>query len=339
MVTAAVKSTGNRSAALSTQQVRALDVSATADRFTTVNGLRFHYREYATFSTQNRPIVLLHGLASSSQIWSSVAPLLAESSRVIALDQRGHGRSDKPDNGYDFASVVGDLDAFLRELAIERPVLVGHSWGANVALEYAAKYPGWVAGLVLVDGGLDELPSRADTTWEQIEHDMAPPDLTHFTPRELVAQVKEWEWGTFWNDRVEAAVLSLFEVDERGKVRPRLSRSNHLRIVRAIWEQPLASIYPGVRCPVLILPALNTDDDEAIERKRAKVAQAEALLRDPRVRWFEETFHDVPLQSPRELAAVIGSFLSDRVVSAGSTATKNKPLAKPFADDRMTSRA
>ncbi len=321
MVTAPVKNTDRRSAALSTQ-IRPLQLSATTARFVTVNGLRFHYREYATSHMPGRTIVLLHGLASSSQIWSSVAPLLATSSRVVAVDQRGHGRSDKPDNGYDFASVVGDLDAFLRELGIERPLLVGHSWGADVALQYAAKYPGWVAGLVLVDGGLDELPSRADTTWEQIERDMAPPDLTHFTPRELVAQVKEWEWGTFWNDQVEAAVLSLFEVDERGKVRPRLSRTNHMRILRAIWQHRLATVYPSVACPVLIVPALNTDDDEAIERKRAKVAQAEALLRDPRVHWFEETFHDVPLQRPRELAAVIGSFLTDRVVSAGSTATK-----------------
>ena len=324
MVTAAVISTDNRKTALSTQ-LRPLELSATADRFATVDGLRFHYREYATFSTQNRPIVLLHGLASSSQIWDSVAPLLAESSRVIALDQRGHGQSDKPDTGYGFGSVVGDLDAFLRELDIERPILVGHSWGANVALEYAATYPGRVAGLVLVDGGLEELPSQEETTWEQIERDMAPPDLTHFTPRELVAQVKEWEWGTFWNDQVEAAVLSLFEVDERGKVKPRLSKTNHLRILRAIWQQRLATVYPTVAAPVLIVPALNTDDVEAIERKRAKVAQAEALLRSTRVHWFEETYHDIPLQRPRELTAVIESFLTDRVTSGDGTATKINP--------------
>lgn len=308
------------------------------DQVATVNGLRFQYREYAALGPQERTVVLLHGLASSSEIWSSVAPLLARGTRVVALDQRGHGRSDKPDTGYDFPSVVGDLDAFLHQLGVQRPILVGHSWGANVALEYAAAQPDRVAALVLVDGGLDELPSRAEATWEEIERDMAPPDLTHLARHELIEQVKEWEWGTFWNDQVEATVLSLFEVDERGKVRPRLSRSNHMKILRAAWEQQLTELYPRIAAPALVVPTIHTDDAEAVARKRAMVAQAETLLKDARVRWFEDTYHDVPLQRPRELAAVIESFVTERVGSA-EAGRENKPLAKPFADTPLTIRA
>src|SRR3990172_10263932 len=129
------------------------------DAFVAVRGLRFHYREYAPAETEApaRPLVLLHGVASTSRIWLLAGPLLAERFRVFALDQRGHGESGKPDSGYDFATVVGDLDAFIDALGLDRPVVVGHSWGGNVALQFAADRPGRARGLVLVDGGFLEV--------------------------------------------------------------------------------------------------------------------------------------------------------------------------------------
>ena len=59
-------------------------------------------------------MVLVHGVGSSSHIWDLTAPLLADQLvRVVAMDQRGHGESDQPDSGYDFASVVADLAGFM----------------------------------------------------------------------------------------------------------------------------------------------------------------------------------------------------------------------------------
>src|SRR5919201_5850693 len=92
---------------------------------------------YRDWPGDGQPIVLLHGLSSSSRIWDQVAARLAPRWRVVALDQRGHGRSDKPDEGYDFETIVADDRAALAALAAERPVLVGHSWGGNAALQYA----------------------------------------------------------------------------------------------------------------------------------------------------------------------------------------------------------
>ena len=54
--------------------------------------------------------MLLHGLASTHRIWDLVAPLLAQDFSVVALDQRGHGESAKPDSGYDFGTVAADLN-------------------------------------------------------------------------------------------------------------------------------------------------------------------------------------------------------------------------------------
>ena len=108
------------------------------DEWANLNGLDFHYRDW---DGSGQSIILLHGLASNCHIWDMVAPILAKDNAVVALDQRGHGVSAKPDDGYDFATVSNDLLDLIRARNMERPIVVGHSWGADVALEFAAAYP------------------------------------------------------------------------------------------------------------------------------------------------------------------------------------------------------
>src|ERR1051325_6162925 len=104
------------------------------DKTLTANDLRFHYRDW---NGHGWPTLLLHGLAATSHMWDLVAPLL-DTSRTNALDLRGHGLSDKPDCPYTFDEIGGDVLAALDAMHFERPILVGHSWGAQVALWVAA---------------------------------------------------------------------------------------------------------------------------------------------------------------------------------------------------------
>ena len=76
------------------------------DGWLTVNGLSFHYLDWGG---SGQPLLLLHGLASTCHIWDMVAPILAQDHSVVALDQRGHGETDKPNSGFEFASVTQDL--------------------------------------------------------------------------------------------------------------------------------------------------------------------------------------------------------------------------------------
>jgi pimeloyl-ACP methyl ester carboxylesterase len=280
-----------------------------ADKFVTLRGLRFHYREYGQPGA--RPLVLLHGVASNSRIWITTAPLLTQRFRVLALDQRGHGESDKPDGGYDFASVAGDVAAFIDELGLERPVVGGHSWGGNVAVQYAATHPERPAGLVLVDGGFLELSAGGDMTWERAEREMAPPDLTHLTPDKIVEMAKQWELGRIWSDEVQSALLANFDVTGAGTIRPRLSRANHMQVVRAMWEQRLSDLWQDVRCPVLFVVAeraRSQTEERWMAHKREGVKRAQERLARLDVRWFPDTIHDIPLQRPAELAQAIEEF-------------------------------
>jgi pimeloyl-ACP methyl ester carboxylesterase len=279
------------------------------DAFVTLRGLRFHYREYGG---EGRPVVLLHGVASNARIWVTVGPLLGERFRAFALNQRGHGESDKPEDGYDFATVVGDLVAFIETLGIQRPVIAGHSWGGNVALELAATHPDMLAGLILIDGGFLELTARPGMTWERAEVEMAPPDLTKFTPQQLVDMAQRWELGPIWSEEIEEALLGNFLVTEDGTIRPHLSRANHMQVVRALWDQRPSELCAQVRCPVLFVAAERAAGDrgeEWIAMKREAIARAETLLADCHVRWFADTIHDIPLHRPRELAQEIAGFI------------------------------
>lgn len=98
-----------------------------------------------------RTIVLLHGFAGRASQWLYQIWEFSDVSRVIALDMRGHGQSDKPDSSYAMAELVGDLEKALRALHVTEPiVLVGHSFGGAFAAEYAATHPEQIEKLVLV---------------------------------------------------------------------------------------------------------------------------------------------------------------------------------------------
>ncbi len=120
-------------------------------RYLQTNSIRIHYLEWN--HTGDSTIILLHGLYDNADTWSAVAPLLARDYRVIALDRRGASLTDKPDKGYDFQTLAGDVLSFINKLELQRVRLVGHSAGAGVALTVAATEPEKIDSVVLVDGG------------------------------------------------------------------------------------------------------------------------------------------------------------------------------------------
>lgn len=120
-------------------------------RYLQTDSIRIHYLEWNRNSEST--IILLHGLYDDANTWSAVAPLFARNYRVIALDRRGAGLTDKPDKGYDFQTLAEDVLSFIKKLNLPRVRLVGHSAGAGVALTVAAIKPEKIDSVVLVDGG------------------------------------------------------------------------------------------------------------------------------------------------------------------------------------------
>ena len=103
-------------------------------KFVEVNGADLHYVEIGT----GTPILFLHGNPTSSYLWRNILPWVEDHGRVIAVDNVGFGKSDKPDIGYTFAEHAEYLAGFIAALDLQDIVLVGHDWGGALAFDYAA---------------------------------------------------------------------------------------------------------------------------------------------------------------------------------------------------------
>lgn len=102
-------------------------------------GGRFHYLTWGAEQTERPSILLLHGITSDALSWVRVAPALADRYRVYALDMRGHGESIKPPAGaYSLRATADDAAALIEALGLERPVVIGHSWGGATAIVLAS---------------------------------------------------------------------------------------------------------------------------------------------------------------------------------------------------------
>jgi pimeloyl-ACP methyl ester carboxylesterase len=114
------------------------------------NGLRLHYA--AQGEASGLPVLLLHGFTDSWRSFETTLPHMPAAFRAIALSQRGHGDSERPETGYRPRDFADDLAAFLDVLGIERALIVGHSMGTQVAQHFTLAHPRRVLGLVLVGG-------------------------------------------------------------------------------------------------------------------------------------------------------------------------------------------
>jgi len=279
------------------------------DTFITIGGLRFHLRDWGGPDVPPS-ILLVHGLASNARIWDLLAPLLAPNFRLVALDQRGHGVSDKPDAGYDLATIAGDLAGALIALGWSRPLVVGHSWGAHVALQLAADHPDLPAGIVLLDGGTNQLASVMPLA-ETLER-LAPPRLAGTPRAAFVERLRGHLTNGVFSQAVEEAIMGNFAIDAEDRIAPHLTYENHLQIVHGLWEQRPPQLFAHVTCPTLIIPAeLSPAETRAaarLDRKRRAVAVAEATIPHARVVWAHDTIHDVQLQRPEWLASELAAF-------------------------------
>ena len=234
--------------------------------------------------------------------------MLAEDFAVVAMDQRGHGDSAKPDHGYDFTSVAGDAASVIRAKNMEKPIVVGHSWGGDVALELAVAHPGLAGGLCFIDGGMIE-PSARYESLDDAREQMSPPVFTGVTMEQFRErlQPRAKELGPAF----EAMVLANFQVLDNGFIQAKLSRENHIRIVEALWEHHPPALYHKVDCPVLIMPARQSGPEaEARGLLRAEtVGAAGETLPKSKTVWMEDSIHDVPVQRPELVAATIKSHI------------------------------
>lgn len=266
------------------------------------DGVRLAYLQWEG-GTTTTPILLLHGLSSNAAYWQRLANHLP-GRRLVALDQRCHGRSDRPESGYSLADVVADAETVLTELGWSRTVVVGHSWGATIALELVATRPDLASALAFLDGPVGPMSERL--TWEEASRLMEPPLPRYGNVDEAAADVRGYlkeAWADDLLDFVRRGV-----VEEDGGLVPSLTHDARHQILRSLYDAR-----PDLRWQSLELRAFvafaGGDLGPFLETKRGWADRLRGYKADSVISWFP-TPHDIPLFQPAQVATAIEDLAS-----------------------------
>lgn len=264
-------------------------------------------------------VVLLHGLASQRRFWDLVVPGLAGAS-VLALDQRGHGDSDRPEHGpYDVGQCADDVAVSLDAAGIAAAVLVGHSWGASVAAEFGARFPERTLAVVAVDGPLRR-PVPPGPRRAALRERLYPPRLA-MTPEALQARLLD----RLGSAVAVAALLPSFVVHPDGLARARLDFDLHLQVLDGMLDHDPVAALLAVRAPTWVVacdgadraarardepsgPSMAAAREAALSELVDASSRAGSTLRV--MRWMGAE-HDVPLQWPALVSGLVQTAASD----------------------------
>lgn len=272
-------------------------------------------------ATDGRPLLFWHalGLVVSGAWLGEVAPILADryGVRVAALDAPGFGESPAlPPERYSVSDSAALLWSAADELDLERPVLMGHSWGGVVAVHAAADRPSDVAALVLLDSGhLDygDVPgSNPGATFEERVAEVRA-RLEPLPSRAALHEALREEIRRPVPDELLAAAEAGTVEEPDGSVRPRLAAETRAAAMQALVRTRPSEDWPVLAdagVPVLLLLATEPVDTRAQNEQAA--ARIAAAIPHADVRFCEGWGHDLIADGGPELADVIGTWL-DRV--------------------------
>jgi len=258
------------------------------EKFITTYGAKIHYVEAGS----GAPVILIHGLADNVAIWDPVIPALAARFRVIALDQIGFGRSDKPLLNYRVSTLVDFLDVFLTELKIERASLVGNSLGGWVAAAYSLAHPERVERLVLSDAaGYAALTKTMDSRALRALRVASRDDIRYLGPLAFHDKRFYQDVDTAFKERVTAGdsytVAQVLDSMIRG-------------------DDALDNKLQTLKQPTLVLWGR---EDKLIPLSFGEQFHREIV--DSRLRIIDNCGHMPQLECPNEFSAAVLKFFSD----------------------------
>ena len=252
------------------------------------NGCNLHYEDYG----RGDPVLLIHGLGSSCRDWEYQIPTLAAQYRVIAVDIRGHGRSDKPRERYSIAGFSADIEALLNHLQPGPVHLVGLSMGGMIGFQIAVDHPQWLKSLTIVNSAPEVKIKGFD-------------DLRQFAKRWLLARL-------FSMEAIGKALgKNLFPKADQTELRHKIAKRwaenakhAYLASFSAIVGWGVQEKLGRIRCPTLIITA--DHDYTPVTLKEAYTR----LIPDARLVVVEDSRHATPLDQPALFNQTLMAFLA-----------------------------
>ncbi len=147
-------------------------------QYAEVNGINLYYETHGA----GQPMMLLHGGLASSEMFGPILPTLADHHQVIAVDLQGHGRTADIDRPIELGLIADDIAALIDHLGLDRPDVVGYSFGGGVAFHTAVKYPAKVRKLVMAAANIRPDAIYAEMRVQQGQVNAAAAEFMKDTP-------------------------------------------------------------------------------------------------------------------------------------------------------------
>jgi pimeloyl-ACP methyl ester carboxylesterase len=287
--------------------VPAPDADAQPDGFvvTADDGARIHFLDWGGTGPG---VVLIHGIVQTAWTWTPVARRVRGVRCTIAMDLRGHGLSDAPTEGWDADTLAADVAAVADGsglLDAGPVVLAGHGFGGIVAAWSAALLGERVAGLVLVDGGWEDVAAATDLTPDEFLRGLEEPPEVLRSMDAFLADRRDFDPATWDADQEQAARATVVEAHSK-RLTPATRPHAVAASVESMFGYDPARVLASVEAPIVALRA--ADDEERTHERSlaaAEAALAAAGRRPIRVAAFPDSGHNLMRYRPREVAAAI----------------------------------
>ena len=210
--------------------------------------------QLAVWEGNGKQILCIHGITANCRFWDCLASALAPHHRVLAMDLRGRGLSDKPPTGYSIEHHCKDISALMNDQGLERPVLMGHSLGAFISLVFAAQYPQRVNRLILVDGGGKLSETQMAKVFAGIKPSLDRLGQVFPSLEAYFSQMKQAPYLQPWNFYMETYFR--YEIEKvEGGVRSRVHPKHIEEEAQNLGKVDSRQFYANVTSPTLILRA------------------------------------------------------------------------------------
>ena len=282
------------------------------------NGIELQIRDY---EQDGDAIIFLHFSGANLMMWQRVIPDYQDHYRLILVDLRGHGKSDRPETGYHMDEMARDVIEMMQPLKLARAHIVGSSLGAEVGLSMAANYPEKVLSLVL-DGALSSeygpygIWEGLQTDFEehvarQLEKMQNTPE-TIFTSLDALVDNRRaiFEGLDWWNEHVEAMERYGACKIEEGKYTTAFGKQARQNYMKHYFHYRFEDYYSKVKCPLLMLPG---EEDFENERQKAVMEGLGGLAPQGHIVAVSGWVHPYGwLLNPEDTSKAILKFLGDR---------------------------
>jgi pimeloyl-ACP methyl ester carboxylesterase len=282
------------------------------------NGIELQIRDH---EHDGQAIVFLHYGGANLVMWDLVVPYFKEKNRLILVDLRGHGRSDRPASGYHIDTMAADVAGIFEPLHLEQAHIVGSSLGAEVGLSLAANHPGKVLSLVCDGAASSEFGPYG--TWEgseeafeahvaaELEKMRKAPELTFPSLDACVQYRREvFEKYVGWNDTISALVRYDVHQLEDGSFARSFGKQAQLDYMSGYFHSRFEEYYRRVTCPVLMISG---DEDAENAREKAAMKELSKLAKQARIETIPGWVHPYGwMLTPEEPSRLVLDFLASQ---------------------------